>query len=51
MPGTHQITACVFAGAHQVPRRFLLNAGDGDLYDLTQMQQPGQMLGVTSIWF
>jgi len=49
MPGAHQVTATVLTGTHQIPGRFLGHAGHRDLHDLTQVQQPGQMRGITGI--
>ena len=50
VPSRHQIPATVFAGAHQVPGRFLLDAGDRHRHDLAQMQQPRQMPGIAGIF-
>ena len=47
MPGSHQVAAAVFAGADQIPGGFLRRVGNGYGGDLTQMQQPGQMRGIT----
>ena len=49
MPRRHQITAAVLPGTHQIPGRFLGHAGNRHLHDLTQMQQPRQMRGITGI--
>ena len=49
MPRRHQIPADVLAGPHQIPRRFLLDAGHRDRDDLAQVQQPGQMPGVAHV--
>jgi len=50
MPGAHQVTATVLTGPHQIPGRFLDHAGHRDLGDLTQMQQPSQMRGITGVF-
>jgi hypothetical protein len=47
--GTHQITTAVLPGTDEIPRCFLLDAGDRHLYDLAQMQQSGQMASVAGI--
>ena len=49
VPGGHQIPAAVLAGPHQIPGGFLAAAGNRHLGDLAQMQQPGQMRGITGI--
>ena len=49
VPRPHQIPAAVLTGPHQIPRRFLLDAGNRHLHDLTQPQQPGQMLRITGV--
>jgi hypothetical protein len=49
MPGRHQISAAVLTCPDQIPRGFLLHAGDRHRSDLTQMQQPGQMPSVAGI--
>ena len=49
VPRRHQIPTHVVAGPHQVPGRFLLDAGHGDRDDLPQMQQPGQMPGIAQV--
>ena len=49
MPCGHQVTAAILAGTHQVTGGFLLDAGNGHRHDLTQMQQPRQMPGITGV--
>ena len=50
MPGRHQVPARVVASPHQVSGRLLLDAGNGHLGDLAQMQEPGQVPRVTGIF-
>jgi hypothetical protein len=49
VPHRHQIAPAIVAGTHQIPSSLLGGAGDRDLHDLSKMEQPGQMCGVTGI--
>jgi hypothetical protein len=49
VPGAHQISAAVLAGADQVPRSLLLDGRHGDGMNLTDAQQPGQVHGVLRV--
>jgi hypothetical protein len=49
VPGRHQIPAHILSGPHQIPGRFLFHTRHGDRDDLSQMQQPGQVPGITHI--
>jgi hypothetical protein len=51
VPGGHQITAHVFAGAHQIPRRLPRDAGHRHRDDLAQVRRPGQMAGIAHVGF
>jgi hypothetical protein len=49
MPRGHQVPADILSGPHQIPRRFLFHARDGDRDDLPEMQQPGQVPGIAHV--
>ena len=49
MPGGHQITTAILTGPHQIPGRLLNDCRHPYLDDLAQVQQPGQMRGITGI--
>ena len=49
MPCGHQIPTTVLTGPHQIPGRLLSHAGDRHLYNLAQVQQPGQMSRIPGV--
>jgi hypothetical protein len=49
VPRGHQIPTDILTGPHQITGGFLLDARHRDRDDLSQMQQAGQMPGITHI--
>ena len=49
VPDPHQVSACVFPGPDQVPRRLLGDRGHGDLDDLPELEQPRQVQRVPGV--
>jgi hypothetical protein len=51
VPGPHQVPAGIFSDPDQIQDCFLSGIRDGDLGDLVQFQQPGQVQGVVPVCF